>query len=105
MALGMTNSDGLTAYNTTQILEKVTQIHEQLQEAISSGSISGGGSGTGGSGASSVTNATVDAGSSVEFKLGGDNLGVYVATGEDMAGASSYGVGMDSLGFYVNTEG
>jgi len=103
MALGMTNSGGLTAYNTTQILEKVTQI----QEAISSGSISGGGSGsgTGGGGASSVTNATIDAGSSVEFKLGGDNLGVYVATGEDMAGASSYGIGMDSLGFYVNTEG
>jgi len=95
MALGMTNSGGLTAYNTTQILEKVTQI----QEAISSGSISGGGSGT------NIANATIDSGSSVEFKLGGDNLGVYVATDTDMASASSYGIGMDSLGFYGITEG
>ena len=99
MALGMTNSGGLTAYNTTQILEKVTQIHEQLQEAISSGSITGGGSG------SNIANATIDSGSAVEFKLGGDNSGVYVATDTDMAGASSYGIGMDSLGFYANTEG
>lgn len=95
MALGMTNSGGLTAYNTTLILDKVTQV----LEAVTSGSITGGGSGT------NIANATIDSGSSVEFKLGGDNLGVYVATDTDMASASSYGIGMDSLGFYVNTEG